>query len=426
MSSSDAGISVRPLADDELLAWVRAVDRAFLRPRRTSEVGVDLRRRQFAGQRVSAAVDDGGGGRIVGSFRSFDAALPVPGGTTVAADGVTSVTVAATHRRRGVLTTMMGAGLADARERGSALAVLIASEAPIYGRFGYGPATEACRWTLDSRATAFRPDPVRDGEVTLELVEDRDLRDVAPQVYAAAATQMPGAMPRGDLWWDTALHLVDVPGEDPERAQPAVLARDRSGRAAGYAVYRVEDASVGRLSRASVEVLDLTAATPDAYAALWRFLAEIDLTVTVTAGNRPVSEPLPWLLADRRAAVDSERADFQWVRLLDVPAALTARRYAVAGSVVVEVVDETGPAGCRVRLDVEPGSADGSAEVVPTTTEPDVVLDVAALGAAYLGQVPLAPLRAAGWVEERTPGAVARLSALLRWEPVAAVGHTWF
>ena len=419
MSLPRAAVQVRPVAEEELGAWVRQITRSFHVGRRVTAEDLAQRRRRFTGQRLTGAY---AGTDLVGTFRTWPLSLPVPG-ATAPAEAVSSVTVAATARRRGVLTAMMDAELVAAKERGAALAVLIASEAPIYGRFGYGPATEACRWVLDSAAARFRHDPTADGDVVLELVEDADLRSPAPGVYAAAAAGMPGAMTRDDVWWDTVLGVVPVPGEDADRARLGVLARDAAGRAVGYARYRVEESSVQRRETSTVVVDDLAATTPAAHSALWRALADIDLTTTVRAEHRPVHEPLPWLLADRRVAAQSDRADFQWVRLLDLPAALSARRYATTGTAVLDVVDADGLAGGRVRLDVDDA---GRGQVALSDAEPDVVLDVAALGSAYLGQVPLAELRASGLVQEQAPGALARLSALLSWHPATSVGHTWF
>jgi predicted acetyltransferase len=434
-----SALQVRPVEDDEVPIWMQVANRGFHQPNRISPAGVELRRRTLIGQRPIAALD---GGQIVGTFRSYDVELPVPG-AAVPANAVSTVTVAASHRRRGALTAMMTADLTAARERGAVLSVLLASEAPIYGRFGFGPATEECKWTLDAASARFRDDPVGDGLLSLELVEDGDLAEAAPAVYAAAASRMPGAMPRDQLWWQIALGAIEVPWDDPKLTRPALLVRDRAGQAVGTASYRAEPARSGRRHRVDLQLLDLTAPTPAAHLALWRALAELDLVETITAPRRASHDPLPWLLADRRAARQSELSDFLWVRLLDVAAALRARRYAGAGRVVLEVIE---PGGGRERLllNVEPTGSTGSAKVaagiekpdlVPgmgraevsvSTDEPDVVLEVGALGSAYLGQVPLYQLHAAGQVTEHTPGAVAALGALLAWTPTAAVTQTSF
>jgi predicted acetyltransferase len=412
-------VEVRDTTGEELPAWVALNRRAFLDPRRSDEADLALRRRRFAGHRLSGAYE---GGRVIGTFRSWDVDLPVPG-AVLRASAISSVSVSAAHRRRGVLTAMMSRDLRQSAERGTPLAVLLAAEAPIYGRFGFGAADEICRWTLDADAAAWREDPVREGRITLELVEDADLRPVAPDVHARAAAELPGAVERTDLWWDTTLGLEQVPGDDPAKLRPALLARDPGGQAVGYARYSVAESWKHRRATGTLTVTDLAATSADAHLALWRALAETDWVATVVADDRPPHDPLPWLLADRRAAAQEDRGDFTWVRLLDVPAALAGRRYAVPGAAVLDVVDPAGLAGCRVRLEA---GADGAATAEATRAAPDVVLGVDALGAAYLGQVPLAVLHGAGLVQERTPGAVAALTAVLAWAPRRSPGLTWF
>jgi predicted acetyltransferase len=402
-------VVVRPVQEGEQLAWLRAANRAFHHPRATTAEDAALRAPRWAQQRLVGAFD---GDRPVGTFRSWDEALPVPGGTAPA-DLVSSVTVASTHRRRGVLTRMMTADLAAAHERGCALALLIASEAPIYGRFGFGAAVEATTLVVDQPAALART-PAGTDEVEVELVEAADLRPVAPDLYAAVAAGCPGAVARREWWWDQVLGIVPTPGEDADKLRPALLARDASGAVVGLARYRVEERWEGMLARSVLHVEDLLATTPAATAALWRALLAIDLVAVVRAEARPVGDPLAELLADRRRAAQVERADFLWARLLDVPAALSARRYALPGRAVVEVVDELGLAAGRYRLEA---GADGEASCERTAAEPDVVLDAGALGAASLGQTPLVTLHAAGRVEERRPGAVRALGALLAWQP---------
>ncbi|MEJ5945744.1 GNAT family N-acetyltransferase [Pseudokineococcus basanitobsidens] len=420
-TTADDRLELRDMRPEEHEQWVALGRRGFLEARRPSPTGFDVRRRALAGHRRRVAVD--GAGRVVSTFRSYGVDLPVPG-SSAAGEAISSVVVAPTHRRRGLLTRQMTADLTQARDRGDVLAVLIASEAPIYGRFGFGAATEGCRWTLDARGARFRTDPVREGVVDLELVEDADLLDAVAPLHDRLAAASPGATPRDDLWWRTRLGVEDDDsGDDPLLQRPAVLARGAAGEVVGALSYRAVETSEGRRTSTRAEVLELMADGPAATTALWRFLAELDLVVAATAGDRSPHEPLEHLLVDPRAAVQTERDDFHWVRLLDVPSALAARRYALPGSVVLEVVDDLGLAGGRWRLVAD---ADGAGRAEPTDAEPDVVLPVAVLGAAYLGQVPLAGHVAAGRVDERTPGAARRLGAML-WDPSTGVlARTWF
>ena len=168
-------------------------------------------------------------------------------------------------------------------------------------------------------------------------------------------------------------------------------------------------------------IRDSCAATPAAEARLWRFLAEIVLTTTVKAQDRPVDDRLPWLLDNARAARPMVRTDFLWVRLLDVPSSLATRSYAATGRVVLEVVDPLGLAGGRFDLDVSP---DGAA-CEPTAEPADVTVPVQALGAAYLGGARLTTLHAAGWLDEHAPGAVDAADAMFAGR-IAPWCNTWF
>ena len=269
-------------------------------------------------------------------------------------------------------------------------------------------------WTLDKRMARFR-ESYTDG-LDFELCSDADLADVAPTIYAQAAHGMPGAMSRDDFVWQQYLGMTGLSHEKPSKARPAVLARS-GGEPVGYARYTVKESSEQRVDTSVLTVHDLCAVTPRASAAMWQFLTGIDLVAKIEAGDRPVHEPLPWLLHDRRAARQSERADFQWVAVLDAVAALSGRTYDVPGRSVLSVVGQG-------TFQIE---SDGtSSDVTPTTKAPDVTLPPHALGSTYLGQMSLTQLFTGGLVEEHTRGGVAALDALLHHAPTAAIGHTWF
>ena len=257
---------------------------------------------------------------------------------------------------------MMADGLAQARERGCALSILIASEGEIYERYGYGVATEHCTWTLDTHAARFREDYTAGFE--FELCVDADLADEAPEVYATAAAGMPGAMSRDEYVWQQYLGMSGLSYEDASKARHAVRVL-RGGEPVGYARYTVKESSEQPVDTSVLKLHDLCAETPEASAALWQFLASLDLVSTISAGDRAPHEPLPWLLHDRRAARLTDLADFQWVAVLDPLAALRGREYAAAGRCVLEVVDHG-------RYSIE-SDASGSA-VEPTSSDPDATL----------------------------------------------------
>ncbi|HEY7970451.1 MAG TPA: GNAT family N-acetyltransferase, partial [Candidatus Limnocylindrales bacterium] len=152
---------MRPIRDDELTAYVDAVSTGFLDRPDVAGIANDVRRHWDLG-RVWAAFE---GDRIVGTFRSFAGRLTVPGCSELPAASVTGVTVAPTHRRRGILGRLVAAEHAAARDRGEAIAILFATEYPIYGRFGYGPATTAASWTIRTHQTEIVAAPDDDGQI---------------------------------------------------------------------------------------------------------------------------------------------------------------------------------------------------------------------------------------------------------------------
>ncbi|WP_327132072.1 GNAT family N-acetyltransferase [Streptomyces sp. NBC_01343] len=344
------------------------------------------------------------GGTCVGSAGAFSFRLSVPGGALVPAAGVTMVGVAPTHRRRGVLTSMMRRQLDDVRAGGEPIAVLTASESAIYGRFGYGIATYALSLTVDTTRVRLTVPPGTD-EVRLRLVDPEKALPECEQVYAELVSRRPG-MPARQPGWER-LSLLD-PESMREGASPlkCVVAERADGEIAGYARYRVKPVyDHGWEGR--VEVADLDALDPAATAALWRYLFEIDLTATVRAGRRPADDPLLHLVSDVRRARPVVR-DSLHLRLVDLPAALEARAYAAPLDVVMEVEDAFCPWNeGRWRLVRD---AEGAVSCARTADPADLELSVRELGSAYLGGITLTSLAAAGRVRELRPGALAEAS----------------
>ncbi|MEV7613587.1 GNAT family N-acetyltransferase [Streptomyces sp. NPDC089799] len=344
------------------------------------------------------------GADCVGTASSFGFRLSVPGGALVPTAAVTMVGVAPTHRRRGVLTSMMRRQLEDVRAGGEPLAALTASEPVIYGRFGYGIATWATALDIDTSRVRLTVPPGTDG-IRLRLVDPEEALAACEKVYAELVPRRPGMPARAPGW--ERLGLLD-PEHAREGASPlkCVLAERADGEPAGYARYRVKPEWDLTGSDGVVRVADVDALDPQAYAALWRYLFEIDLTWHVEAGRRPVDDPVLHLLSDVRRSQPRSR-DQMHVRLVDLPAALEARTYGSPVNVVFEVEDAFCPwnAG-RWRLT---GGAEG-ASCVRTRDAAGLALSVRELGSAYLGGVSLTALAGAGRVTELRPGALAEAS----------------
>ena|ERR1051326_1179717 len=412
-------VVVRPIDDDELVEWVAAMLMAF-HVNRSAEDEARYRR-DVRGQDYSrslAAFDERG--KIVGTYFSFATQLSLPGADAcVPTNAVTSVSVLPTHHRRGLLRQMLTADLAAARQRGEAASVLIAAEYPIYGRFGFGPATEQVDYRLETEHADF----VRQAPGSVELVSPEAMRQIAPAIFDQVRRTWPGQIDRQPARWDQRLGLRPAPWREPKDVlRCAAYTGPNSQTPTGYVLYHAHGDWRDRVPSGRVEVDELMALDGDAYLGLWRYCAEIDLVAEVTAELRRAHEPLSWLLANpRRALHEVSHSDFLWLRALDTPRLLEARRYAAAERLVLEVDDPLGLSGGRFALE---GGPDG-ALCRATTHTADVRLPMMALGAVVLGGSDLAAVATAGLVEEHTPHSLERAARLFHW-PTDAWCSTFF
>jgi predicted acetyltransferase len=395
--------AVRTITEEELPRSLDVLRTAFQSPPASDEA-IAARRPLVDLDRCLGAYDDGG--RLCGVARSFAVPLTVPGGGEVSAGAVTSVGVLPTHRRQGHLGRLMRTQLADVAARGEAVAILIAAEYPIYGRYGYGPAIEAVGLRLDAASATWRDAP----SGSVEIVDNQGYAKVVGELYERVRLVTPGHIGWFDNRWQLDAGVLDWHDGDDARRREAtkVVWRDESGQPQAATGYNVTESWVHNRPQNTITTDTLVATSPRAEHEMLRFLASVDWVSSVEVPLRPVDDPAPLALVDARAARLVDRSDHIWLRVLDVPAALTARRYACKGSLVLDVADPGGPAQGRFRLDAGPDGA----ECIPTTAEPDLAVDVGTLGAAYLGGQSWARLDAAGWVGERRPGAVADAASL--------------
>ncbi|HZZ97326.1 MAG TPA: GNAT family N-acetyltransferase [Jatrophihabitantaceae bacterium] len=349
-------------------------------------------------------------GRWVATLATDPRTLTVPGapGTTVdiSADALTAVTVAATHRRQGLLTKMITESLQEAVDRGDPVAVLIAAEWPIYGRFGYAPATRGADYTLFTRrvGASVRPDPAG----TLRQVEPEELSKHAAAIFDNARRRWAGQVDRPGDWWSRRLGVDNY--ERMASGQGTWILHETDGEPDGFLAWKVTRDFELNGEYAEIRVLEFVSGSDTAYRNLWSYLAALDVIGEVKIHGRSVDEPVRWLLGDGRALKQEYCGDDTWVRLLDVPAALSARGYATPGRVVLDVIDDDlgGYAAGRFALDADATGA----ECAPTSDAPDLRLPQRALASIYLGDHSLRGLSVAGGIEELTAGAVARADAM--------------
>jgi predicted acetyltransferase len=400
-------LTLRPIEPAEYAALHRFVEGVFLSDARPED-GAD-ERQIFECERSGVVFD---GTEIVGSSAILTRDLTVPGGPTPVAC-VSWVAVAPTHRRRGVLTRMMRAQLHSLHEEGrEPVATLWASEAAIYGRFGYGLANRQARLEADVRQLALRPDVER-APGTVRLSEPAEVLDDLVAVYERVRRDQVGHLGRAGNWWNRRLCFPEH-RRDGFASLRAAVHHGPEGPDA-YAVFATKNGWAGDGPDGQLTIRELTATTAAAHAALWEVLLGIDLVRTLHWNLAPVDTPLLHQVTDAgrlRTAV----FDGLWVRLVDVDRALAARRYAAPLEVVFDVADDFCPwnAG-QWRLTAVPGEA---ATCARTDDPADLVLSATELGAAYLGGTSLGALAAAGRVRELRPGAL-RAAATAFAEPRA-------
>jgi len=340
---------------------------------------------------------------IVGGAGAFPFDFSVPGGSVPCA-GVTVVGVYPTHRRRGILTSMMRAQLDAAHERGEPIAALWASDERIYGRYGYGLASLVGEIDLPRPNGEFVA-PVKDPG-TVRYVEPDDVPKTLGPIWEHVFRERPGMFGRSTEWWKS--RLVEDPPQWRRGAGPRrFVVVELDGSVEGYATYRHDPKWEGGMADAGkVAVGEVLARSLEAEMALWRYLLDIEWSGAVSARLLPLDHPLFWILAQPRR-MSMRVGDGLWVRLLDVGAALSARSYSAPGAIVLRVADDfcSWNAG-RWKLE------DGVAK--KTRAEADLACDVAALGSVYLGGFTFAQLVRGGRVEELTRGAAARADAVFR------------
>lgn len=396
---------IRTATPDRLREFLAPLVPAFADEYPDDEFEAD--RHLFEADRIIGAFE---GGQVVGCGGAYTTRLTVPGGEVDAA-AVTLVGVLPTHRRRGILRALMRHQLDDVRRRGEPLAILWASEGAIYQRFGYGLGTYSTSFEIDPRRSAFLQPLGPAGRIRYLTAEEA--LAVLPPLYERARRRIPGAIARSEAWWRWGT-LRDGTAPRQEQGPKSFVVLEMDGAAAGYAIHRVKAGWDERGPDGRLTVLEVVADDAAAERRLWRWLLDVDLVGRVRAVRQPLPPPLFLVLAEPRR-LGLTVGDGLWVRLVDLPAALAARRYAGSGTLVLEVTDETCPLNAgrwrlAVAADAPPGASDPAAGFTGgaerTDAPADLVLDVADLGAAYLGGVRFAELAAAGRVEAPSGAAI--------------------
>ena len=394
---------IRELAVEETAAFRQAIASGFGQDSDPDdEKAIERFDTLFDRKRMYPVYD---GENIVGTGGDFELTLTVPGGAQVPMSGLTIITVQPTHTRRGILTAMMRKHVDMARERGEPLGGLWASEVPIYGRYGYGPAAQLHSVKYDAR---FAGRGEQEPGVTVRLVAEDEAEKLLPGLYGASQSSRPGMYQRSEDWWKYRLFF------DPEKNRSGASAlrhalAERDGVPIGYMTYRQKH-SWDTLGEGETRIRELMTTDDGAYRALWHYATNIDLFPMVKHWNLPVDDPLPLLFRDGRTVETTELSDSLWIRLIDVREALSRRTYTGTDSVAMQIADPFCPWNeGTYRLAV----TDGVASCDTVTSVADVSMDVNTLGALYLGGTSAVALSRVGRIEG-SPDAVARLETLFR------------
>lgn len=342
------------------------------------------------GRTVGAFVE----GQLVGTADAVTSGLTLPGGSIVGHAAVTHIGVLPTFTRKGVASELIRHQLRDISERGEVVATLRASEATIYGRYGYGVASSSQSVEVRTARAVLRPDVGPSGPV--RLLDTAQAWDVLPRIYAENRSTRPGTIDRPEAWW----HGARLRAESSSGASYVAVC-GQQGSEKGFARYRPVDTERWFVSdQRTIAVEDFFAPTMEAYLGLLRFLLGLDLIDRVVFWMLPLDDPLPWLLSDRRAARVTAIHDETWLRIIDVGKALSARAYDGDGAVTIAVNDPllaTNSATFTIAGD--------GAEA--TDRHPDLHVGIEGLASVLLGGATWRSLAVAGLARAEEPSALA-------------------
>lgn len=387
-------IEYRPVNVEEIAAFQRAQSRAFLL--HPMEQDLENYRRLFEPKRSIAAFD---GGEIVGTTGARSLEMTLPGGSLLPTAAVVDVSVQPTHRRRGILSEMMRRHFTECHERGDPISALWASESIIYGRFGYGMGIEHFAFEIDVDHSAFRKPMGNAGIV--RMVDQERIKTHGPGVWDRLRQKQPGMVSRCRAGWEALLHDPDYRRAHGETKYFFAI-YEWQGRVDGYVVYRISHNREYRNSNSTLVIRELISATNEAEERLWRYCLDIDLIARVEAHNRPRYDPLYWRLADPRRLI-RRPIDAVWVRIVDLPIAMEARKYMLEGTLVFEVQDKL----CDWNTGVwELDTMAHETVCKRSDRAPTIRFGAEELGAVFLGGVKPSTLARAGRVEELVYGAL--------------------
>jgi len=393
----------RPITPEEYEPYINVLSHTFAWDPKPEELEVERKRFEF--ERSIAAFDDGD---LIGTGANYTFRMNVPGGRRIDVGGVTMIGVLPSHRRQGVLTRMMSELLDDSRRREEPVSILWASESSIYGRFGFGNTTRHADRVVEKAHAVLRSEITAPG--TVRLIDKEEALRALPQVYERAVARYPGWIERTPNEWEVS--LADLESWRSGYSSNRFALYEEDGVPRGYARYRVKEEWKDEIPQNTLDANSVVGVDDVAAMGLWRFLFGIDLVKTIRARHRPLRDPLEHMLTDPRR-LSFKVVEGIWARLLDVPVALEARRYAIDGALTIGVTGPDDVAGVY-RLE---GGPEG-AMCTKVDGEPELTMHVATLGMRYLGDHDFTSLAGAGLVEG-SQDALRRADLMFGWHEPA-------
>ncbi len=339
-------------------------------------------------------------------------------GNAVPIAGVTCVSTNPIDRRRGYLRRIMETDFVRLKEaKQQPMALLYASQAAIYQRFGYGIVSTHYEYRIDPRYIRFSfPAEVHGA---LRQVSKDDDFGLLVDLYRRYREDRTGAIHRGKAMWE-----ANVLAKPPAGYTQNIVVYEEGGLALGYMIYT--SGSVWRADgpgpNQEVHVQDMVWLNIACYRAFWEHLARMELAREVFWHNVPGDDPAPHLLLDPRMLHATGR-DGLLARIIDIPAALMVRPYPEKAVLRFDVLDAMAPWNSGTwELDtgegeasVAPLTSSKSAPGLPTlTTSPDLTLDVNTLAMLIFGQISASEAVRYGRATLHDHRALARWDAALR------------
>lgn len=397
-------VEFRPIRADELRTFLYNSRLGFGDPLTESAIDYDLGVEFLKPEETLGAFDDG----VLASQMGTIPFTMRWNGRDIGCGGVTAVSTLPTHRRRGYLRELMTRAFATMRESNQPVAMLWASMAAIYQRFGYGIAYTQLHYRgFDPRTLRFVDDIPVTGRT--RLLRADEAAPVLGGVYDRFADSRTLMLRRSEQRWKSFVLRPWRPDMPPFR----VVVYEESDQALGYAIYRIDQMqtqSPGPSLR--LEVFDLAWQTPAAHRGLITYLAGYDLAGQIAMSQLPIDDPLLYQVQEPRLLNAAVR-DGTLVRIVDVVAALEGRGYDADGSLRFSIADDLCPWNTGTwQLTVESGTA----RVKPTGDEPDLRLTPRLLAILASGHQSATTLAHIGSLPPCDPKARRTMDALFRTE----------